>query len=66
MTPEENAAIQKRGANARGLGLSEFDCPFYAKDQCPANTGEDPREWAAKCEAWTLGWKMEDAMRSGL
>ena len=57
-------AIQKAGANARALGLTEFDNPYYVKTVMPAETGEPIEEWSAKAEAWLTGWKIENAMRA--
>jgi hypothetical protein len=56
--------IQKSGANARALGLSELDNPYYKQENMPAKTGEPIAEWQVKAEAWTLGWRIEDAIRS--
>ena len=58
-----NEDIQKSGANARALGCSEFDNPYFKPDAVPGNTGEPLEEWLKKAEAWMLGWKIEDAMR---
>lgn len=62
----EHEDIVKRGSNARALGLSELDCPFYAERECPAATGETIEQWQAKVDAWTAGWKLEDAVRGGV
>ncbi|TAX57099.1 hypothetical protein ELI01_18635 [Rhizobium leguminosarum] len=56
--------IQKRGANARALGKSVFDNPFLKSEEMPRATGETIEEWQAKHDAWELGWRMENAMRS--
>lgn len=61
----ERDDIVKRGSNARAMGLTESDCPFYAADQCPAATGETIEQWSAKVDAWKLGWRIEDAIRDG-
>jgi hypothetical protein len=55
--------IQKDGANARALGRSRFDNPFFKSALMPASTGETIEEWSAKEAAWRLGWTIEDAMR---
>jgi hypothetical protein len=56
--------IQKQGANARAMGLTQFDCPYFKPDQVPVATGESVESSNAKVEAWNLGWQIEDAMRS--
>ena len=62
ITEEESHAIQKQGANARALGLSEFDNPFYKSEAMPRLSGESAEVWNAKQEAWNLGWHVENAM----
>jgi hypothetical protein len=56
--------FQKLGANARARGESEWLCPCFKPSEMPKATGESIEDWNAKVEAWRLGWKMEDAMRS--
>lgn len=58
------ARLEKDGANARALGLSEFDNPAYWAENLPRYTGEPTEVWAAKEAAWRRGWALEDAMRS--
>lgn len=55
--------IQKQGANARALGISQFDNPYAKSAAMPAATGESSEEWQAKFAAWELGWTIENAMR---
>lgn len=57
--------IQKMGANARALGRSVFDNPFYQAECMPAATGESINVWNGKAEAWNAGWRIEDAMKVG-
>ncbi len=65
MTDQEIAAIEKRGANARAIGIAEIANPFYATNYMPAVTGEATEAWAQKAEAWHRGWVLEDAVRNG-
>ncbi|WP_338130928.1 CrpP-related protein [Achromobacter denitrificans] len=51
--------IQKLGALSARLGLTLLDCPFLRARAMPGHTGERPREWRAKVEAWEDGWKSE-------
>jgi hypothetical protein len=55
--------IQLHGANARARGESYMDNPYLKSANMPAKTGETIEEWAAKQEAWALGWQMEDMIR---
>lgn len=55
--------IQKQGANARAMGISQFDNPYAKSAAMPAATGESIDEWQAKFDAWKLGWTAEDAMQ---
>ena len=61
MTNEE---IQKQGANARAMNMSQVDNPFYRLENLPAKTGEELLDWEAKVLAWDIGWQMEDMMRN--
>jgi hypothetical protein len=66
MDQHQSLDLQRQGANARAAGLDQLHCPFYAAAQMPAVTGETAEAWVAKVDAWTIGWRMEDAMRGGL
>lgn len=55
--------LQQQGANARALGRSPIDNPFYRVEAMPISTGESTELWNAKAEAWGLGFTLEDAMR---
>lgn len=57
-------AIQKHGANARARRESYFDNPYLKAANMPAATGETLEAWNAKAEAWSFGWRMEDAIRA--
>jgi len=57
-------SIQKQGANARAMGHSKFDNPYFKYENMPVATGESRDDWNAKQFAWELGWTMEDAMRN--
>lgn len=63
MTEIEKQLIQKRGANARALGMSQLDNPFLKSDAMPAATGENIWHWQEKHDLWDLGWHLEDAIR---
>lgn len=60
MTNEE---LQRMGANARAVGKSEFDNPYYRVEMSPLASGMDPREWARREENWRIGWTVENLMR---
>ncbi|MDR7944575.1 MULTISPECIES: CrpP-related protein [Achromobacter] len=51
--------IQKLGALSARVGLTLLDCPFLRARAMPGHTGERPREWRAKVDAWEDGWKSE-------
>lgn len=56
--------LQLRGANARAMGLSFLDNPFYKSEAMPGHTGENVSEWERKARAWSDGWELENAVRS--
>ena len=60
---QEILSLQQDGANARALGRSAIDNPFYKSDAMPGHTGEPVEQWNRKMEAWNLGWTIEDMMR---
>lgn len=60
---ETSERLQRDGANARALGQSFLDSPFYRPENMPRATGEPTAVWAAREAAWRLGWDMEDRMR---
>lgn len=60
---DEIQQLQKQGAEARALGRSRSDNPFYQPALMPSTTGDSVPDWCAKVDAWELGWKIEDAMR---
>ncbi|GAB2182689.1 hypothetical protein DLREEDagrD3_29120 [Denitratisoma sp. agr-D3] len=51
--------IQKAGANARAMGASLLDNPYYKSEAMPAATGESIQDWQAKAKNWEFGWEME-------
>jgi len=55
--------IQKEGAEAARKGLSLLSCPYLKADAMPGHTGECPREWIERVNAWEEGWKREVAQR---
>lgn len=55
--------LESAGAEASALGLSLFDNPFYKHDALPSRTGDSAAAWSKKAEAWTRGWRQEDARR---
>lgn len=57
-------ALRRQGAAARAAGLSFFANPFYRAENMPGNTGEPREAWGAKCDAWELGWQLEDTLRA--
>jgi hypothetical protein len=61
----DNEQIQKAGANARAIGKSKMDNPYYKPENMPAATGEPIREWETKAQLWDASWDIEDAMREG-
>jgi hypothetical protein len=62
MTQEESQKLQKDGANARAIGRSIIDNPFYKPENMPGQTGEEVAEWQLKVDAWELGWRIQDLM----
>lgn len=64
MTPSMDQSIVQRGANARALGVSRFDNPYFKRERMPISTGEDIEIWNAKAEAWSFGWNAEDMMHN--
>lgn len=63
MTQEESEKLQKEGANARAIGKSIIDNPFYKSENMPGQTGDEIDEWQLKVQAWELGWRIEDLMK---
>ncbi|MGJ7570685.1 CrpP-related protein [Variovorax sp. RB2P76] len=58
-------SLETEGADARARGLSLFDNPFYKRDALPSKTHDSAATWSRKAEAWTRGWRSEDARRQG-
>jgi hypothetical protein len=56
-------ALEKAGAAARAARLDELSCYLYRDESMPAATGESLALWVEKLDAWTRGWKIEDAIR---
>jgi len=56
--------IQRKGALANALGRPLFDNPFYKSEALPTATGEPILMWEAKCDAWELGWRINEMSAS--
>ena len=54
---------QQRGMNARVLGL-KIDANPVLPYVSGAQEAEEKEEWVQKAEAWSFGWRIEDASRS--
>lgn len=55
--------LESAGTDGRALGLSLFDNPLYQREAMPSKTGDSAALWSQKADAWTRGWKQEDARR---
>lgn len=51
--------IRKQGAVAARQGLTLWDCPYLKAQAMPGHTGELPKIWQAKVDAWEAGWAKE-------
>ncbi|CAB3897650.1 MULTISPECIES: CrpP-related protein [Achromobacter] len=51
--------IRKQGGAAARQGSPLWDCPYLKAQAMPGHTGESPRVWQAKVDAWEAGWAKE-------
>ncbi|MDF8360126.1 CrpP-related protein [Achromobacter anxifer] len=54
--------IRKQGGAAARLGLTLWDCPYLKAQAMPGHTGESPKIWQDKVDAWEAGWAKEKEM----
>lgn len=64
MDPRLRSRLMDAGAAARRAGASWNENPGYRAEQHPSRTGEPLDAWHARLDAWSDGWRIEDAIRT--
>jgi hypothetical protein len=63
MNLRERAEIERQGAKAAVRGAASHSNPFLERCNMPAATGDAPRDWSMRHDAWQRGFEVQATAR---